>query len=1758
MINTNNKGMFINSNKGDYSSKKVNIDIKNANGGYGIAASAPEGVDNLASNASAIWIYGNVNVNVSENKKAADLLDNSAGLYVNLKDSKINIDGYADLNVAGNGIVVNAADGQASVTVTKGGRINVLASEDGSDRYAIYNQGGRVYYGAATLAGLNNYRGPVIQGNRTQIDGDVYVGDSSAGVLWIGATGADSYLKGVIKEAGEFSNVGMALNDGAVWYNQAANKGNVGTDTVFNKISGTNGLIYQNALSGKVTIDSLESNALNIAYEHDKTTPEKILGGDVTIVKAENKSELNVFTDYDSNMNTDASREAVLNALAKKIYYTGYKTGEDNISGTVSIAEGLTTRSAKKYFADMSFDKTTGQGYFAKDTTVQEITKPGAQKETEFIKAILGDRSNKKYYEDAGVFVNGKYNFTADTTMNVENNSQVAGTWLWATAAGIYSGYNQENVNLDLNGKKLNINLVTDQDTAGIAAIAANSKVEIDNAGPMSVYAESTKGSNVATLFVNGGGHLFIHNGGDDAESKILTLRGKTTNSTNGVVIKSKNGVSGERSWLKVDGLVDIEADTTDGVGMAEGLLAVASTIDVGGGRIVMSASGKNPGVSYGDNATNCAIRAYGEFVSPNTGIVNVNVIKDEDTATGKAIAADNNRTQINGNFNTVGGMGTKGTINVGLNTADSYWIGNYINGAGWGVTPGDYGVVNLFMGNGAQWKGYSKFATNLKMDSGASWEGHSINKAVSATIKNGATWYNNNTPEIGKDGLNTTLKALRGGASIAEAGFVDMTTEGVRDTSVDNYSGHTKLIYKRDADTPTAVLGGNFTVGSAEKGSYISLLTNDSGLNLNNNTVVSETLGNLANKLYYTGAMTGEDNITSFVSINDALKGDSTNKRVGSVIFDETTGQGKLDWVAEKAQTKLAYTDAITGNIDTNINYVKDGVLDIESKEYSFTKKTTNLTVDNHTIPGGPWIAAIGAAISGAAGTNTQINLNGNSMNVTGIANSHSTGIAAIANGVVEIHNAGAMNVTANGGGQTAALFANGGGQLTIHNGDGDLEKKVLTARASASYKNNGAVIKTMNGKNGVTSKITIDGLVDVLADGVNSNEAVSAVASTIAIGGGRIEAANGAWAAIRAYGEFVSPNYGVVNFNVLKDEDGNAIGAGDNRAVVIGDVVTNGGMGTKGRISLGMKGENSYWEGNYADTRGYGVTQGQLGAVNLFMEDGAHWKGFGNGSMNVKLDGAKTNWYGFSISDGMQLSLKNGATWYNAITAEQVDQSSKHTDAKIGWLTSDNGFIDMTGSRVFTAKSSSLNGGTTADGSSSITESENGITGNVVVNNYSGNATVIYKHTKTNDGIDVIGGNFTIKNAAEGSKITLSTDNNGIDTSNPDDVQGTLNQLANKLYYLGAIDGAESNLDGYVQIAEGLTSSSAALKLGDVEFSGEDGKGSLAAGSVVTPDSKKNPAVIYGDKETAMMKGAKTAMVSNALLWRAENNDLMKRMGDLRLSEGESGIWAKYYGGKYSMDGQNTNMSVRYNAYQVGYDKEVGNGWKAGVALSYDDGSSSYGTGHADLKNTSLGLYGTWTGEDGQYVDLIAKYSRLENEYDVRNLYGHKLSGDYKTWGASLSAEYGKRFEGKNGMYVDPSVELTLGRVAGKDYKAASDYLDAFGKAKDLYVHQDAFTSLIGRVGVRLGQKLDNASYFVKLAAAHEFNGDFDSSYHVEGEPDGSTSISFSDTWFEAQLGGSVKLNDNSMVYASFERSFGGDVEQKWRVDAGLRWSF
>lgn len=1352
------------------------------------------------------------------------------------------------------------------------------------------------------------------------------------------------------------------------------------------------------------------------------------------------------------------------------------------------------------------------------------------------------------------------------TSVSATNNMIAGGQWLPNIGAAVSASGNNTVLNMNLGKNALTVNGYGSSHSTGIAAIDKG-VVNINNPGAMSVTAESTGGGQTAALFVNSGGKIFVHNantsGSTTLEKQKLTLTGTTTNSTNGAVVKAMNGVNGTRSYIKIDGLVDINADTNDGVGMSEAVSAVASTIDIGGGNIIATKKGVNPGLNYGF-AENCAIRAYGEFVSSNYGIVNVNVTKESNALDAKATGAGNREVKILGDFNTVGGMGTKGTINVGLNTAASYWNGNYIKGAGWGETPGDYGSVNLFMGNGAKWIGNASFATNVKM-SGANtaWQGYSLNNAVSAEITNGAAWYNYNTEDT------TALRSLTGSDSYDNTGFVYMTpfikkvnnqdvTCNTGNVTVANYSGHMKVLYENNG---TEIIGGNFTIGNASENSAIRLVIDSDSINMNDEDDVTTALNNLANKLYYQGYVDGERNLDGTVMIAEGLTNNGASLSLASTLFNNSNGQASFDSFIEEDLLRLNYYDVLCarmmdtfdsekntfydkgingathsthdGSIKTEQYYLDNGVYNEENDTYVFADKNVQLNVKNNIVNSSyASDKDVYAGISADRNSTTNIDLNGNNLDLNVSSDKEKyvvNGILAVGSpyntdwGNVEIKNAGAVNINVSSETANYTYGISASGKVLIHNGGDGLENKVL--KISATDKNgNGCTGIDVSGVVGQTPTVVIDGLVDIqgMKEAVYLNDGIFEAA------GGKFEGSSNAIN--------INGNKSKVSINVCKDEAGNVIGGSNNVVQIDGPIKNASGT----LLNLGLNGSESYFNGNFTGsgkstsvTSNGNVTTG----INLFMDNGSKWAG------------------NFASTIPLALRMHNGSIWEGGSSNTNMSKArplSLTIDTGSLWKTNGNSI----GVKYFTGGKTEAERGYVD--MTTVKETDSTIyKGEMVIDNYAGNTMFLYGRDSEYP-TRVLGGNITIGSAAEGSVITMSTDNDGIDTSNAGEVSKVLRKLANKLTYTGAIEGAENNLDGYVQIAEGLTASSAALKLGDISFSAEDGKGSLKEGSIITPENKKNPEVIYGDKETAMMKGAKTAMASAALLWRAENNDLMKRMGDLRLSEDESGIWAKYYGGKYSMDAQNTDLNLKYNAYQVGYDKEVGNGWKAGVALSYNDGNSTYGNGRADIKGTSLGLYGTWQGDSGQYLDLIAKYTRLENEFDVRNAYGHKLNGDYKTWGASLSAEYGKRFEGKNGLYVDPSLELTVGRIAAKDYAATSDYLSAWGKNKNMDVAQDAFTSCIARLGVRVGQTTDNASYFVKLAAAHEFSGDFDTTFRAVNEPEGRTSIDFGDTWYEAQIGGTAKLSNNSLIYADFERSFGGDVEEKWRVDAGLRFTF
>ncbi|MBQ5636668.1 MAG: hypothetical protein IIV08_03850, partial [Selenomonadales bacterium] len=628
--------------------------------------------------------------------------------------------------------------------------------------------------------------------------------------------------------------------------------------------------------------------------------------------------------------------------------------------------------------------------------------------------------------------------------------------------------------------------------------------------------------------------------------------------------------------------------------------------------------------------------------------------------------------------------------------------------------------------------------------------------------LQNGAAWTNeaNNTryyqdnEDIG-NGEKSRVTNFYGGSNKDAMGVINQTANS-KDLTIDNYSGHTMVTYTHNAQTPTTILGGDTTITKAAADSSITLRTDSDGIDVTIDESVEAVLDALAHKLYYSSYVSGERNLDGYVQIAEGLTTASVAKAVGDIEFNETNGQGGLKTdgtggneggseggneggseggneggsegggnegteptpptpTIPDSQEQDTFTTPIRGlneEVYINAGVLKDGV-------YEFTMDKTTLNVDKSEIAGGPWLGNIGSAVSASGvGTKTVIDLNGNDFEVNATHSSnHSTGITAINDGIVEINNPGDITVTATGGGQTAALFANGSGEIHIHNGEGG----TVIARADAASAPNGAVIKTMNGKAG-ESKIIIDGMVDVVADkNEGSNEAISAVASRIEIGGGNIEAKNGAWAAIRAYGEFQTQNAGIVNINVTKDADGNITGAGDRKTTIKGDFVTNGGMGSKGQISVGLKGEESFWEGKYTDNVGYGVTPGQLGSVNLWIEDGAHWTGYSSGSVNLNLSGDGSYWDGYSTSNKMLLSLKNGATWKN---------SNASQTSLIGNFIGDGGSIDMTGG--------------------------------VTIDNYSGDTTVLYRHevtapvmtladddttnTETTPQVNIIGGDITI----------------------------------------------------------------------------------------------------------------------------------------------------------------------------------------------------------------------------------------------------------------------------------------------------------------------------------------------------------------------------------------------------------------------------
>lgn len=301
--------------------------------------------------------------------------------------------------------------------------------------------------------------------------------------------------------------------------------------------------------------------------------------------------------------------------------------------------------------------------------------------------------------------------------------------------------------------------------------------------------------------------------------------------------------------------------------------------------------------------------------------------------------------------------------------------------------------------------------------------------------------------------------------------------------------------------------------------------------------------------------------------------------------------------------------------------------------------------------------------------------------------------------------------------------------------------------------------------------------------------------------------------------------------------------------------------------------------------------------------------------------------------------------------------------------------------------------------------------------------------------------------------------------------------------------------------------------------------------------------------------MHTASDVITGNLAMWRSENNSLIRRMGELRNSTGQTGEWARIYRGELETANPGTRSSkTQYTAIQGGYDTKLAtkeNGtWYRGYTIGYLDADTGLTRGGGEASSLTVGAYGSWLGDKGHFLDIIAKQGRLKNSYyNYLNDPGNtKVTGSYDNWGSSLSAEYGFRKSGKNSWYWEPQAEISFGRISSASYTASDSTA----------VHNNHVSSTVGRVGLAIGRNTPAASFYAKASLVREFSAKANVTMSTGGMAPVTLEQNLKDTWLEFALGLTGPVNGRTNGYLEISKTTGDTVKTPWQVNAGLRMSF
>ncbi len=292
---------------------------------------------------------------------------------------------------------------------------------------------------------------------------------------------------------------------------------------------------------------------------------------------------------------------------------------------------------------------------------------------------------------------------------------------------------------------------------------------------------------------------------------------------------------------------------------------------------------------------------------------------------------------------------------------------------------------------------------------------------------------------------------------------------------------------------------------------------------------------------------------------------------------------------------------------------------------------------------------------------------------------------------------------------------------------------------------------------------------------------------------------------------------------------------------------------------------------------------------------------------------------------------------------------------------------------------------------------------------------------------------------------------------------------------------------------------------------------------------------------KNHVMESALEIASITSLSLDRILNNDIRKRMGDLRSVTGDTGVWMRWDGGRLKGDSGLTND---FNTVQVGVDTLTA--WdnvRVGLAGSFTYGDGDHKRGSSDMEGVAVAAYGVWMADNGMFADVIARLGSFNTDVKLAG-----YDGTIDSMVASLSGEFGWRFNLYERFYLEPQLELAYTYVDGDTFSLGSARYDV-----------DNTDSLIGRAGVSAGWKLpgDRGDIYARASVVQQFLGDA----KISGQNNGMMNvyeIDGEDTWFEYGIGTNVRLTEKASLWADVERTEGAQIDEEWRGTVGLRYSF